>query len=123
MFISIAAIITFLSQALFAFNFVYSIFRGRKAPANPWNSTTLEWTTPRVPQHGNWPGAIPHVYRWSYDYSKPNAELDGFTDFIPQHIPLSQTPNSNSEYENDLLKYEQENEELSKTNGHSKDKE
>jgi len=36
--------------------------------------------------HGNWPGEIPHVYRWAYDYSKPGAD----DDFIPQHIPLKQ---------------------------------
>ncbi|NJL11579.1 MAG: cytochrome c oxidase subunit I [Microscillaceae bacterium] len=103
MFISVAAILTFTAQAIFAFNFVWSIFRGRKAPLNPWNANTLEWTTPRLPGHGNWPGKIPHVYRWAYDYSKPNADKDGFTDFIPQHIPLSQTPHSNLEYENELM--------------------
>lgn len=104
MFISAAAIITFSAQAIFAFNFFYSIFRGRKAPANPWGSNTLEWTTPRLPGHGNWPhGEIPKVYRWPYDYSKPNAEADGFTDFIPQHIPLSKTPNSNLEHEKEIM--------------------
>jgi cytochrome c oxidase subunit 1 len=91
MFISIAAIITFSSQILFAFNFIYSIFRGRVAPANPWRSNTLEWTTPRHPKHGNWPGPIPEVHRWPYDYSKPGAEED----FIPQHIPYSETQSSN----------------------------
>jgi cytochrome c oxidase subunit 1 len=99
MFISGAAIVTFFAQGLFAFNFVYSIFRGRLAPENPWGATTLEWTTPRVPGHGNWPhGQIPHVHRWAYDYSKPNAEKDGFGDFIPQHIPLSDTPHSNDHH-------------------------
>ena len=34
--------------------------------------------------HGNWPGKIPHVFRWPYDYSKPNSKED----FIPQNIPL-----------------------------------
>ena len=94
-FISIAAIVTFSAQAIFAFNFVYSIFKGRKAPANPWRSNTLEWTTPRLPGHGNWPGAIPEVHRWPYDYSKPGAKED----YIPQHIPLSETPESNLEEE------------------------
>jgi cytochrome c oxidase subunit 1 len=100
MFISTAAILTFSAQALFAFNFVYSIFRGRRSSQNPWNSTTLEWTAPISPGHGNWPhGQYPTVYRWPYDYSKPNAEMDGFTDFIPQNIPLSDTPNSNNEHD------------------------
>ena len=99
MFISIAAIITFSSQILFAFNFIYSIFKGRAAPANPWRSNTLEWTTPRHPKHGNWPGPIPEVHRWPYDYSKPGAEED----FIPQHIPYSETQSSNLPAEQELI--------------------
>ncbi|CAN0056772.1 unnamed protein product, partial [Chrysoparadoxa australica] len=75
-FVSIAAIITFAAQFIFLFNFFYSIFAGRKAPANPWKSNTLEWTTPRLPGHGNWPGEIPKVHRWAYDYSKPGAPDD-----------------------------------------------
>lgn len=98
MLITIAAFITFAAQFIFLFNFIYSIKRGRKAPANPWNSNTLEWTTPRYPKHGNWPGRIPAVYRWPYDYSKPGAAED----FIPQHIPLSDTPESNLTHEKDL---------------------
>ena len=74
-FISIAAIITFTAQAIFAWNFFYSIFKGKKAPQNPWNSTTLEWTTPVNPGHGNWEGEIPAVYRWPYDYSKPGSDV------------------------------------------------
>ncbi|KUG07123.1 cytochrome c oxidase subunit I [Solirubrum puertoriconensis] len=97
-FISIAAIFAFFAQFVFLFNFVYSIFRGRRATENPWNSNTLEWTTPVEPGHGNWPGAIPAVYRWPYDYSKPGAEQD----FIPQHIPYSQTVSSNLPYEREM---------------------
>tara|TARA_A200000113_G_C8547077_1_gene251297 strand:- start:231 stop:455 length:225 start_codon:yes stop_codon:yes gene_type:complete len=67
------------------------MYRGRRAPKNPWNSNTIEWTTPVEPGHGNWPGALPKVERWPYDYSKPGSE----TDFIPQNIPLSKTPESN----------------------------
>lgn len=84
--ISVFAIIGALSQGVFLFNFFYSIFRGPKAPANPWKSNTLEWTTPVERIHGNWPGAIPEVHRWPYDYSKPGAE----DDFIPQTVPLKE---------------------------------
>ncbi len=98
MYISLAAIVAWGAQFIFLFNFVYSIFRGRKASANPWRSNTLEWTTPVNPGHGNWPGAIPAVYRWSYDYSKPGAEED----FIPQNVPYSQTQSSNLPHEKDL---------------------
>ncbi|WP_288004214.1 cbb3-type cytochrome c oxidase subunit I [Thermonema sp.] len=107
-FISVAAIITFSAQLIFGFNFFYSMFRGRRAPANPWGSTTLEWTTPVEPGHGNWPGQIPYVYRWPYDYSKPNADKDGFGDFIPQTVPYAFTPNSNLPHENEKVAFEKE---------------
>jgi cytochrome c oxidase subunit 1 len=97
-FISTAAIITLLGQFIFAFNFFYSMYRGRLAPANPWRSNTLEWTTPRFPKHGNWPGKIPSVYRWPYDYSKPGAPED----FIPQTVPFSETPESNLDHEKEI---------------------
>jgi cytochrome c oxidase subunit 1 len=105
MLVSIAAIGTLIAQFIFLFNFFYSIWRGRLAPLNPWNSTTLEWTTPRNPGHGNWVGEIPSVYRWPYDYSKPGAKED----FIPQHIPYSETPESNLPHENELIKLETSN--------------
>ncbi len=107
-FISIAAIITFSAQLLFAWNFFYSMFRGKRAPQNPWRSNTLEWTAPIHPEHGNWPGAIPPVYRWPYDYSKPGAHED----FIPQNIPYSATPESNLPHENEQIPMEREIDEL-----------
>ncbi|MDH5828041.1 cytochrome c oxidase subunit I [Sphingobacterium faecium] len=86
-----AAIIAGLGQVAFLFNFFYSIFFGERAPQNPWNSNTLEWTTPVEHIHGNWPGEIPTVYRWPYDYSKPGHDAD----FIPQTVPFSETMSSN----------------------------
>jgi cytochrome c oxidase subunit 1 len=90
-FVTWSAIVAALAQVAFLFNFFYSIFRGKKAPQNPWEANTLEWTTPVEHLHGNWPGEIPTVYRWPYDYSKPGAEED----FIPQTVPFSQTMSSN----------------------------
>jgi cytochrome c oxidase subunit 1 len=82
-FISVVVILVFATQLLFVFNFFYSIFKGRKlTEQNPWKATSLEWTTPINPGHGNWPGEIPEVHRWAYDYSK-----DG-RDFIPQTEPI-----------------------------------
>jgi cytochrome c oxidase subunit 1 len=82
--ISVFAIIGAIAQILFLFNFFYSIFKGQSAVTNPWKSNTLEWTTPVEHVHGNWPGAIPEVYRWAYDYSNPEHEED----FVPQNVPL-----------------------------------
>ncbi|MFD0939882.1 cytochrome c oxidase subunit I [Pedobacter boryungensis] len=86
-----SAIIAGLAQVAFLFNFFYSIFKGKKSSQNPWGANTLEWTAPVERLHGNWPGEIPTVYRWPYDYSKPGAEED----FIPQTVPFSQTMSSN----------------------------
>ena len=71
-------------QLVFLYNFIYSMFYGKKAPQNPWKSTTLEWTASQKHIHGNWQGKIPEVHRWPYDYSKPGYKKD----FVPQHIPL-----------------------------------
>jgi len=90
-FVTWSAIIAALAQVAFLFNFFYSIFRGKKATQNPWEANTLEWTTPVEHLHGNWPGEIPAVYRWPYDYSKPGADQD----FILQTTPFSETMSSN----------------------------
>jgi len=84
--ITVFAIIAALGQLIFLFNFFYSIFRGPVSPQNPWKANTLEWTTPVEHVHGNWPGELPTVHRWPYDYSKPGAEVD----FIPQTVPLAE---------------------------------
>jgi cytochrome c oxidase subunit 1 len=82
-FISTVAMIVFAVQLLFVFNFFYSMFKGRKVKdQNPWGANTLEWTTPINPGHGNWPGDIPEVHRWAYDYGKDGRE------FIPQTEPI-----------------------------------
>jgi cytochrome c oxidase subunit 1 len=36
--------------------------------------------------HGNWPGEIPHVHRWAYDYSKPGQKED----FVSQIVPIGE---------------------------------
>jgi cytochrome c oxidase subunit 1 len=82
--ISMFAILGGIAQLIFIFNFFYSMWRGPKAPQNPWKSNTLEWTTPVEHIHGNWPGEIPEVHRWAYDYSKPGHDED----FVPQTTPL-----------------------------------
>jgi cytochrome c oxidase subunit I len=88
-FISISAILGSAAQFVFLYNFFNSIFRGEKSGQNPWKANTLEWTAPMdVRLHGNWPGDIPHVYRWPYDYSVPGA----MDDFIPQNVSDDELP-------------------------------
>ena len=84
--ITVFALIGSAFQLVFLWNFFYSIFYGKKSVQNPWRSNTLEWTTPVEHIHGNWPGEIPEVHRWPYDYSKPGAD----DDFIPQTVPMKE---------------------------------
>ncbi len=86
-FISAIAILSFAAQLVFLYNFFSSIFKGeRLTERNPWKANTLEWTTPIIPGHGNWPGEIPEVYRGPYEYGK-----DG-RDFHPQDEPPAAVP-------------------------------
>jgi cytochrome c oxidase subunit 1 len=73
-------------QLVFLYNFFSSIFYGKKSVQNPWKSNTLEWTAPMEHIHGNWPGEIPEVHRWPYDYSKPGHDED----FVPQNVPMKE---------------------------------
>jgi len=88
-FISISAFLLFASQIIFALNFIISLFRGKKAPQNPWQDNGLEWTLPNPAPHGNWE-RIPTVYRGPYEYSSPQVEED----FLPQDrkLPGDQEP-------------------------------
>ncbi len=92
-FITVAAIIVFAVQLLFVVNFFYSIFKGKMVTnRNHWRASTLEWTTPIKTGHGNWPGKIPTVQRWAYDYSK-----DG-RDFVSQIEPLTEEEKEKAEH-------------------------
>ncbi len=84
------AIVGGLAQLIFLANFFFSIKKGQKAVQNPWKGNTLEWTTPVEHIHGNWPGEIPEVHRWAYDYSKTDDEgnLWGGKDFTLQTVPI-----------------------------------
>ncbi len=84
--ITLFAIVTAAVQLVFVYNFIHSIFYGKRGPKNPWRSNTLEWTAEVKHIHGNWDGPIPEVHRWAYDYSKPGHE----DDFVPQNVPLKE---------------------------------
>lgn len=81
--ITLFAIFGGLAQIIFLYNFFYSIVKGQKAPENPWKSNTLEWTAPVKHMHGNWPGPLPVVHRWAYDYSKPGKPEDWVSQITP----------------------------------------
>jgi cytochrome c oxidase subunit 1 len=82
-FISLCAFALGVSQIIFMYNFIYSMFFGEVAPANPWEGSTLEWTIPVPVPHYNYK-EIPTVYRGPYEYSSPEAEALG-ADWIAQN--------------------------------------
>jgi cytochrome c oxidase subunit 1 len=81
-FMTIAAFVTASAQIIFFYNFFRSLTRGARASANPWNGTTLEWTTASPPPFDNFNGHYPRVYRGPYEYSVPGASRE----FIPQDL-------------------------------------
>jgi cytochrome c oxidase subunit 1 len=74
--ISIALFVAVLGQVVFVVNFFWSVFRGRRAEENPWESATLEWTTASPAPHLNW-GELPVVYRGPYEY-RVDGKPDGY---------------------------------------------
>jgi cytochrome c oxidase subunit 1 len=83
-FITFAAFVTIASQFIFLFNLFWSMFKGQKATSdNPWEATTLEWTTATPPPHDNFGGKTPVVHNGAYEYSVPGAPRD----FVMQTDP------------------------------------
>ena len=80
--ISMGAWTLALFQIPFIFNFFWSIWKGKAVDKNPWEATTLEWSAPSPPGHGNFL-TEPIAYRGPYEYSVPGAAKD----FSPQFEP------------------------------------
>jgi len=78
-FITVSAFLLGASQFIFLYNFIVSLFAGKKAERNPWQANTLEWSAPTPPPHGNFE-VQPVVYRGPYEYSSPEVEED----WLPQ---------------------------------------
>jgi cytochrome c oxidase subunit 1 len=79
---TVSLVVMLCFQAVFIFNFFWSLRRGQKATRNPWQANTLEWTADSPPPHGNW-RELPNVYRGPYEYSVPGRDKD----FWPQNVP------------------------------------
>ncbi len=79
-FITWSAFALGVAQIFFAINFFWSLFAGKKAPLNPWEANTLEWTALPPPPHLNWGDKIPTVYRGPYEYASAEVEED----YLPQ---------------------------------------
>ncbi len=84
-FITYAAFITVAAQFIFVINLFWSMFKGPKASDNPWEATTLEWTTATPPPHDNFGGKTPVVNHGPYEYGVPGAPKD----YVMQTDPVS----------------------------------
>jgi cytochrome c oxidase subunit 1 len=93
-FVTHAAYFTAAAQLIFLFNLFWSLKRGRRAPENPWNSTTLEWTVSSPPPPGNFGETLPVVNHGPYEYSPPAPEGAGPRDFTLQTDPPGVAPQS-----------------------------
>ncbi|HEX7287253.1 MAG TPA: cbb3-type cytochrome c oxidase subunit I [Candidatus Angelobacter sp.] len=76
-FITVAAVVTVGGQAVFLLNLFWSMYKGPKAGANPWDCSTLEW------KDAGFDDRTPTVEHGPYEYSVPGAEKD----FVAQDAP------------------------------------
>jgi cytochrome c oxidase subunit I len=88
-FITYAAIITIAAQFIFVINLFWSMFKGPRASDNPWEATTLEWTTATPPPHDNFGGVTPVVYHGPYEYGVPGAAKDYVMQTDPVSVPAA----------------------------------
>ncbi|MGH9713857.1 MAG: cytochrome c oxidase subunit I [Candidatus Acidiferrales bacterium] len=81
-FITIAALLTGAAQLIFLYNLFHARFWGPIAPDNPWEATSLEWSTTSPPPFDNFGGKHPVVYQGAYEYGG-----EGPQDYIMQTTP------------------------------------
>ena len=76
-FITIAALVTGAAQLVFLYNLFISRFKGEPASDNPWQATSLEWSTPTTPPpHNNFGAKLPVVYHDPYQYGVESSTGD-----------------------------------------------
>src|SRR6202049_100668 len=85
-FITIAALLTGLSQLIFLYNLMHSRFKGAPAPDNPWQATSLEWITATPPPHDNFEGKLSVVYHDPYQYGIEGSSGDYVMQNSPEQI-------------------------------------
>jgi len=85
-FITIAALITGAAQVIFVYNLVYSRFWGKLATENPWEGTSLEWSTTSPPPFDNFGGKHPVVYHDPYQYGVESSTGDYVMQTSPEQV-------------------------------------
>jgi cytochrome c oxidase subunit I len=85
-FITVAAIATGVAQLIFLYNLIHSRFWGKPATDNPWEATSLEWSTTSPPPFDNFGGTLPVVYHDPYQYGIEGSTGDYVMQTDPQQI-------------------------------------
>jgi cytochrome c oxidase subunit 1 len=80
-----------LAQIPFLVNLVVSLRQPKEVGENPWHATTIEWSAPSPPPHGNF-ATEPVAYRDPYEYSVPGASDDFLAQFEPGAAAPAATP-------------------------------
>ena len=86
-FITVSAILTGAAQLIFLYNLIYSRFRGAPATDNPWQATSLEWSTPTTPPpHNNFGDKLPEVFHDPYQYGVEGSAGDYVMQTSPEKV-------------------------------------
>jgi cytochrome c oxidase subunit I len=84
--ITVAALITGAAQLIFVYNLIHSRFWGKPAPDNPWEATSLEWSTATPPPFDNFGGKHPVVYHDPYQYGVQSSVGDYVMQTSPEQV-------------------------------------
>jgi len=86
-FITIAALLTGAAQLIFLYNLFHSRFWGEPATDNPWEATSLEWSTPTTPPpHNNFGDKLPEVFHDPYQYGVESSTGDYVMQASPEKV-------------------------------------
>jgi cytochrome c oxidase subunit 1 len=85
-FVTVAALFTGAVQLIFLYNFFYSKYRGEPAPPNPWQGTSLEWSTSSPPPFDNFGGRQMVVYHDPYQYGVESSTGDYLMQDSPEQV-------------------------------------
>ncbi len=85
---TVGAFIFGISSLLLIWNIIYSLRKGEKASANPWEAATLEWSIPSPPHHYNFP-VLPEVRSRDPLWDETErAEVEAVTLAEPEEEPV-----------------------------------
>jgi cytochrome c oxidase subunit 1 len=72
-------------QGLFFANVVWALFKGKRAPANPWEAASLSWTVASPPPWDNFE-TLPQVFCGPHEYGVPSLKE---RDWLAQNDPTA----------------------------------